>query len=89
MNNKLLEMMKKFINGRMDPQDFSYEFPDLMLECEDDQALEILDDMPEYCSFYEPDEAEYRKETEFLNDQDFKLKVKEVYKKFEAYVNEN
>lgn len=76
MISKLKQMMEQLIAGKYDCNDFSYDFPNEMLELDDDKAHLILDDMPEICADYDM----YKEDEEFLfNEEEFVQKVKEVY----------
>lgn len=86
INEKLLNMMKEFIDGKYDVTEFSFDFPSLMFEVDDDKVNKILDDMPEWCSYYESDEDERKKYPEFLSENDLKEKTKNVYEKLKAYI---
>ena len=55
-----IQMINEFLNGEYDPLDFSYDFPDFLIENYDvleneDRAInEILNDnLPEICAEYE------------------------------------
>ena len=78
MVNKALNTMRDFLNGKYDPLDFSYGFPDFLVEyynamyAENPEITEILNDnMPEICAEYELDAP----------DEDFKKKVRIEYER--------
>jgi len=68
--------MEQVINGEYDCNAFSYDFPDEMLELEDEGANHILDNMPEICADYDPYKTN---EKNLLNDEELIEKVKKVY----------
>lgn len=78
MKEKLLKMMKDLIDGNYNCNDFSYDFPEEMLGIEDDSLLFLLDNMPEICADYDPYKED---EEELLNDEELRVKVKEIYNK--------
>ena len=86
INDKLLKMMEDFIDGKYEVMAFSFDFPDEMFNVEDDKVISILDDMPEWCSFYQEDEEERKKYPELLSEEQLREKTKIVYKKLKAYV---
>lgn len=76
--NKALEMIKTFIDGKMEPMEFSFALPDLLIEEydsmmeENQEATEILnDELPDICADYEPG----------MNPDAFRKKVKAEYEK--------
>lgn len=71
--------MEQLIQGKYDCNDFSYDFPNALLEIKDEKALQILDDMPEICAAYDPYKTD---EEDLLNDKEFIEKVKQVNEKF-------
>lgn len=78
MKEKLIEMMRQLIAGEYNCNDFSYDFPEAMLDLEDEKLLELLDNMPEICAAYEPfAEAD----PDVLDDAGMIEKVKQVYEK--------
>lgn len=79
LNKKLKTMMEQLIQGNYNCNDFSYDFPNELLEVEDTEALRMLDDMPEICAAYDPYKTD---EEDLLNDKEFIEKVKQVYEKF-------
>lgn len=78
MKEKLLRMMKDLIDGNYNCNDFSYDFPNEMLELEDENLLLLLDEMPEICADYDPYKED---EEDLLNDEELKTRVEEVYNK--------
>nr|DAG79714.1 MAG TPA: Colicin D [Caudoviricetes sp.] len=78
MKEKLLKMMKDLIDGNYNCNDFSYDFPNEMLELEDENLLLLLDEMPEICADYDPYKED---EEDLLNDEELKTRVEEVYNK--------
>ncbi|MEN2765825.1 hypothetical protein [Ornithinibacillus xuwenensis] len=59
--NELYEMLntiEKYLNKKLDPETFSYDFPDLVREGKfhgyDDTLLEAIGDVSEACGLYEP-----------------------------------
>ena len=78
MKEKLLKMMKDLIDGNYNCNDFSYDFPNEMLELEDENLLLLLDEMPEICADYDPYKED---EEDLLNDEELKTRVEEVYTK--------
>lgn len=76
--NKVIEMIKNFIDGEMEPVEFSHALPDLLIEeydsmeKENKSATEILnDDLPDICADYEPG----------MDPEAFREKVKAEYEK--------
>lgn len=60
MIRQAIQMINEFLNGEYDPLDFSYDFPDFLienydaLENEDEIINEALNDnLPEICAEYE------------------------------------
>lgn len=78
MKEKLITMMRQLIDGEYDCNDFSYDFPEAMLDLEDDELRELLDDMPEICAAYEPFEEA---DEHVLDDDGLKRAVSEIYNK--------
>lgn len=78
MKEKLLKMMKDLIDGNYNCNDFSYDFPNEMLELEDENLLLLLDEMPEICAGYDPYKED---EEDLLNEEELKTRVEEVYNK--------
>lgn len=78
MKEKLLKMMKDLIDGNYNCNDFSYDFPNEMLELKDENLLLLLDEMPEICADYDPYKED---EEDLLNDEELKTRVEEVYNK--------
>ena len=78
MKEKLLKMMKDLIDGNYNCNDFSYDFPNEMLELKDENLLLLLDEMPEICADYYPYKED---EEDLLNDEELKTRVEEVYNK--------
>lgn len=78
MKEKLLKMMKDLIDGNYNCNDFSYDFPNEMLDLEDENLLLLLDEMPEICADYDPYKED---EEDLLNDEELKTRVEEVYNK--------
>lgn len=85
---ELLEMMKKFLDGKFDPYDFSFDFPECLaslnpkLEKENRALSELLnEDMPEICADYEPQPVVREGQPGLLDISKFKRKVAEVYSK--------
>ena len=78
MKEKLLEMMRQLIDGEYNCNDFSYDFPEAMLDLKDEEWLDMLDDMPEICASYEPFDAA---DEEVLNDKELIQAVTEIYHK--------
>ena len=78
MKEKLLKMMKDLIDGNYNCNDFSYDFPNDMLELKDENLLLLLDEMPEICADYDPYKED---EEDLLNDEELKTRVEEVYNK--------
>lgn len=83
--NEILERMKKFLDGKTDPEEFSFDFPVTLadsftdLEKENSQLAELLnEDLPEICSYFEPDDG-CRDRPEYLNEDQFRRKVAAVY----------
>ncbi len=78
MKEKLLKMMKDLIDGNYNCNDFSYDFPNEMLELKDENLLLLLDEMPEICADYDSYKED---EEDLLNDEELKTRVEEVYNK--------
>lgn len=78
MKEKLLKMMKDLMDGNYNCNDFSYDFPNEMLDLEDENLLLLLDEMPEICADYDPYKED---EEDLLNDEELKTRVEEVYNK--------
>lgn len=83
MINKALGMMEDFIDGRYEPLDFSYNFPDFLiqnydrLEQENEYINGVLNEnMPEICAEYEIGEPP----------DDFIKQVKDLYYKITATI---
>jgi len=76
MKEKLIEMMRQLIAGEYNCNDFSYDFPEAMLDSEDEELLELLDDMPEICAAYEPFADT---DPKVLDDAGLIKKVKQIY----------
>jgi hypothetical protein len=81
---ELLKMIDELLSGQYDPWDFSYDFPNAMvehgveLEKENAQLLdELQQNFPEICAALD-DEKEY---------QDFKNQIREEYKRVKQVCN--
>ncbi len=77
-----------FLKGDYDPEDFSYDYPDKMIEHEEEiinknnKVYDILqEDILESCAFYEPSEAIRKTEKGLLNEKEFKQIIETEYKK--------
>lgn len=62
MIRRAIKMINEFLNGEYDPLDFSYDFPDFLIEnydfLENENENEIInealnDNLPEICAEYE------------------------------------
>ncbi|MDR9796326.1 hypothetical protein Q4O60_07360 [Aeribacillus pallidus] len=77
-----MEMMKKFLDGKFDPYDFSFDFPECLasltpkLEKENRALSELLnEDMPEICADYEPEPVVREGQPGLLDMSKFKKKL--------------
>ncbi|MGF7049149.1 hypothetical protein J2T13_003657 [Paenibacillus sp. DS2015] len=84
---KLVGMMKDFLDGTLSAELFSFDFPAALLnefdalEKENKPLSDLLnEDMPEYCSYFEPDENARLQSGDYLDEVKFKEKVTAVYK---------
>lgn len=77
---QLKQMMEQLINHEYNCNDFSYDFPEAMLQLDVPKIVDVLDDMPEICAAYDP--YKEKNEKELLNDDELIAKVKEVYDAF-------
>lgn len=82
----LLDAMKQFLDGQTQPLDFSFDFPLLLRETDqqlqrENPALSDLlnDDLPEICSWYEPNPS--ARTVDCLDEESFRKKVAAIYKK--------
>ena len=82
MKDKLKEMMEAVLDGKYDCNEFSYDFPDCMLDLEDEDFFLKLDDMLEICAAYDPYKSD---EPELLNKMELLEKIKEIYDKVFTY----
>ncbi|KYG90375.1 hypothetical protein A0U40_18235 [[Bacillus] sp. KCTC 13219] len=83
----VLTMMENFLTGKIDAEDFSYTFPDVLvnqweeIEQENPQLVNLLnEDMPDICANYEPEEQARSQRPEYLNEEQFKKRVNAIYK---------
>ncbi|GGD88285.1 hypothetical protein [Paenibacillus nasutitermitis] len=84
--NALLNQIKSFLDGSTDPWEFSFDFPSELVETHEELEKEnsrlcnlLNDDMPEICSYFEPEENARSQMPEYLDEDQFKAKVTEVY----------
>lgn len=90
----VLTMIADFLDGKIDAEDFSFAFPDVLveqwdeIEQENQQLVHLLnEDMPDICANYEPDEQARSQRSEYLNKEQFKKRVDVIYKKALKLVN--
>ncbi len=84
VEQKVLKMLKELIDGKYDEMEFSYDFPVLMGELENEGYIHILDDMPEICGFYNkyPDRNEEKRlNVKYFDDDEIKEEAKKLYDK--------
>jgi hypothetical protein len=82
-------MMKDFLDGKIDAEEFSFEFPARLayvtpeLDKENPQLSDLLnEDLPETCCNFEPYEAERLSRPDiYLSEEQMRKKVAEVYEK--------
>lgn len=85
--DELLKMIKDFLNHNYSIEDFSYDFPDLLvenfesLEKQNQQLANLLnEDMPEICSGYETDADERRRFPDvYFSEEQIREKVLQIY----------
>ncbi len=82
---ELLQMMKNFIDKKIEAEPFSFDFPGRLAFVYKDFRKEnpalcdfLQKDMPDYCAAYDPDPAG---EPDLLDDEQLREKVKGVYEK--------
>lgn len=75
MKEKLLKMMEDLIKGDYDCNDFSYDFPELLLDA-DDEVNDLFEDLPEICASYDP---YWSGEKDTLGERDFIEAIKKAY----------
>lgn len=90
----VLTMMADFLDGKIDAEDFSFTFPDVLveqwdeIEQENQQLVHLLnEDMPDICANYEPDEQARSQRSEYLNETQLKKRVAAIYKEALKLVN--
>ncbi|WP_273483634.1 hypothetical protein [Desulforamulus ruminis] len=86
--NGLMGTIKEFLEGKYPASDFSFDFPDLLnesgpeLEETNPELYNLLnEDLPEICSYFEPDDEARNQRPEYLNETQFKEQVQRVYEK--------
>ncbi|GLC87501.1 hypothetical protein [Lysinibacillus piscis] len=91
---EVLIMMEAFLEGKIEAEDFSFTFPDVLveqwdeIEKENQQLVHLLnEDMPDLCANFEPDQQACSQRAEYLNEEQFKKCVNAVYKKALKLVN--
>lgn len=91
----VLTMMADFLDGKIDAEDFSFTFPDVLveqwdeIEQENPQLANLLnEDMPDLCANFEPDPQARSQRPEYLNEAQFKKRVDAIYKEALKLVNE-
>ena len=84
MINKIMEMIKKFLDGNYDSMELSYDLPNELadlyekMEKENKELTKLLNnEIPDICSWYDPDSNEEG----CLNEKQFKEKIKIEYEK--------
>lgn len=84
---EILNQIKRFLDGEVDPEEFSFDFPlDLIDAAEDlerennDIAFLLREELPFICANYEPDDVARKGEADLLNTNQFKAEVNKVYK---------
>ena len=88
--NKLLNLIKQYLNNDMLSEEFVLDFEELFLDIEDKvysdniELYNLLDDIRMACAYYE-DNEEIRKQCDsYMSLKQFKEKIKKTY---EAIVN--
>ncbi|AFL99512.1 hypothetical protein Desde_1080 [Desulfitobacterium dehalogenans ATCC 51507] len=87
LSDELAGMMKDFLDRKVAPEEFSFEFPARLayvtpeLEKENKPLSDLLnEEMPETCANFEPNEAERKAMPGYyLSEEEVREKVKEVY----------
>lgn len=75
MKETLLKMMEALIEGNYDCNEFSYVFPELLLDA-DDEVNDLFEDLPEICSLYDP---YWSGEADALGERAFIETIKKTY----------
>lgn len=75
MKERLLKMMEDLIRGDYDCNKFSYDFPELLLDA-DDEVIDLFEDLPETCASYDP---YWSGEKDTLGERDFIEAIKKAY----------
>lgn len=86
IGNKILTEIKLFLDNMVDPEEFSFTLPDLLVETYEqlkkenkDLADFLSEDLPFYCGYFCPDPAARSQSPDYLDEDQFRAKVKEVY----------
>lgn len=84
---KVVGMIKSFLDERIDTEEFSFLFPDVLLAMWDAMEKEnpnltylLNEEMPEICSYFEPEANARSQRPEYLDETEFRKKVTAVYK---------
>lgn len=90
----ILKMMDDFLEGKIDSKDFSYAFPEVLVEQWDEIKQEnkklaylLNEDMPDICANFEPELQACSQRSEYLDEPQFKKHVEVVYKEALKLVN--
>lgn len=86
---ELLANMKSFLEGEIEADDFSFDFPARLayvtaeLDNENPKLSELLNaEMPETCANFEPNDDERNTDPDFfLSEQQMREKTKKVYER--------
>lgn len=89
---ELLSMMKNFIDGQLEPDSFSFDFPGRLafvyqhFQKENPELCDLLEEnMPDYCAAYDPDP---NGDPDLLTGEQLRQKVKEIYEKAVSLQNQ-
>lgn len=75
MKEKLLKMMEELIEGNYDCNEFSYDFPEMLLDA-DEETNDLFEDLPEICAAFDP---YWSGEEDALGEKGLIEAVKKVY----------
>jgi hypothetical protein len=85
---ELMDMIDKVLKNEYDINDFSYDFPDKLIELSDDMEKEnkklydlLAEEIPDLCGNFEPYEADRKGNDFLLDEKQFLNRIRTEYEK--------
>jgi len=83
---RIMGMIKDFLEGNVKADTFSFDLPDALIEFgsamkrANPALYELLnEELPDICSYYEPNTDERSERPEYLDENEFRGKVQQIY----------